>query len=147
MGDRPTCLNVYLKINCTDLKSYLRPPKHSLLQNNLDFLMVSNLDFLKIKEEHGRYNRAITTVADAALDSNGCLRLSQSSRDTAKIFNWVGNCRPQLCQLGLQYIFFSCLLCCFQYSLFYSFILLCFYVGLISFLLYPCATVWKNSHA
>ena len=30
----------------------------------------------KIKEEHGRFNRAITTVADAALDSDGCLGLS-----------------------------------------------------------------------
>ena len=29
----------------------------------------------KIKEEHGRFNRAITTVADAALDSDGCLGL------------------------------------------------------------------------
>ena len=30
----------------------------------------------KIREEHGRFNRAITTVADAALDSDGCLCLS-----------------------------------------------------------------------
>ena len=30
----------------------------------------------KIKEEHGRFNRAITTVADAALGSDGCLGLS-----------------------------------------------------------------------
>ena len=30
----------------------------------------------KIKEEHGRFNRAITTVADAALDSDGCIGLS-----------------------------------------------------------------------
>ena len=30
----------------------------------------------KIKEEHGRFNRAITMVADAALDSDGCLGLS-----------------------------------------------------------------------
>ena len=30
----------------------------------------------KIKEEHGRFNRAITTVAEAALDSDGCLGLS-----------------------------------------------------------------------
>ena len=30
----------------------------------------------KIKEEHGRFNRAITTVADAALDSDGCLGVS-----------------------------------------------------------------------
>ena len=29
----------------------------------------------KIKEEHGRFNRAITTVADAALGSDGCLGL------------------------------------------------------------------------
>ena len=29
-----------------------------------------------IKEEHGRFNRAITTVADAALDSDGCLGFS-----------------------------------------------------------------------
>ena len=28
---------------------------------------------LKISQEHGRFNRAITTVADAALDSDGCL--------------------------------------------------------------------------
>ena len=31
---------------------------------------------VKIKEEHGRFNRAITTVPDAALDSDGCLGLS-----------------------------------------------------------------------
>ena len=31
---------------------------------------------LKINEEFGRFNRAITTVADAALDSDGCLGLS-----------------------------------------------------------------------
>ena len=31
---------------------------------------------LNIYEEHGRFNRAITTVADAALDSDGCLGLS-----------------------------------------------------------------------
>ena len=30
----------------------------------------------KIKEERGWFNRAITTVADAALDSDGCLGLS-----------------------------------------------------------------------
>ena len=30
----------------------------------------------KIKEDYGRFNRAITTVADAALDSDGCLGLS-----------------------------------------------------------------------
>ena len=30
-GDWSTCFNVYLKNNCTDLKSYLRPWKHSLL--------------------------------------------------------------------------------------------------------------------
>ena len=30
----------------------------------------------KIMEEHGRFNRAITKVADAALDSDGCLGLS-----------------------------------------------------------------------
>ena len=30
----------------------------------------------KINEEHGRFNSAITTVADAALDSDGCLGLS-----------------------------------------------------------------------
>ena len=30
----------------------------------------------KIKEEHGRFDRATTTVADAALDSDGCLGLS-----------------------------------------------------------------------
>ena len=42
----------------------------------------------KFKEEHGRFNRAITTVADVALDSDECLSLSQSTRDTAIIFNW-----------------------------------------------------------
>ena len=31
---------------------------------------------LKINEEHNRFNRAITMVADAALDSDGCLGLS-----------------------------------------------------------------------
>ena len=30
---------------------------------------------LKSYKEHGRFNRAITMVADAALDSDGCLRL------------------------------------------------------------------------
>ena len=30
----------------------------------------------KIKEEHGRFNRAKATVEDAALDSDGCLGLS-----------------------------------------------------------------------
>ena len=30
----------------------------------------------KIKEEHGRFNRAINTVADAGLDSDGGLGLS-----------------------------------------------------------------------
>ena len=30
----------------------------------------------KIREEHGRFNRAIITIADAALDSDGCLGLS-----------------------------------------------------------------------
>ena len=45
----------------------------------------------KIKEEHGRFNRAITTVEDATLDSDGCLRLSQSTRDTAIIFNLVSD--------------------------------------------------------
>ena len=30
----------------------------------------------KIKEEHGKFNIAITTVADAALDPDGCLGLS-----------------------------------------------------------------------
>ena len=30
----------------------------------------------KIKEEHGRFNRTIKTVAEAALDSDGCLGLS-----------------------------------------------------------------------
>ena len=35
------------------------------------------LDYVwKIKDEHGRFNRAITTVADAALDSDACLGLS-----------------------------------------------------------------------
>ena len=29
----------------------------------------------KIKEKHGRFNKAINTVADAALDSDGCLGL------------------------------------------------------------------------
>ena len=31
---------------------------------------------LKIYEEHGRFKRAITTVADAAMESDGCLGLS-----------------------------------------------------------------------
>ena len=31
---------------------------------------------LKIYEEHGRFNRAITTIADASLDSDGFLGLS-----------------------------------------------------------------------
>ena len=30
----------------------------------------------KIEEEHGWFNRAITKVADAALDSDGCVGLS-----------------------------------------------------------------------
>ena len=30
---------------------------------------------LKIDQEKGRFNRAITTVADVALDSDGCLGL------------------------------------------------------------------------
>ena len=30
----------------------------------------------KIKKEHRRFNRALTTVVDAALDSDGCLGLS-----------------------------------------------------------------------
>ena len=38
---------------------------------NIDLHYVS-----KIKEEHGRFNRAIIKVADAALDSDGCLGLS-----------------------------------------------------------------------
>ena len=33
----------------------------------------------KIKEEHGRFNRAITTVADAALYSDGCLKVKVKS--------------------------------------------------------------------
>ena len=40
---------------------------------------VSNIEqhyVLKIYGEHGRFDRAITTVADAALDSDGCLGLS-----------------------------------------------------------------------
>ena len=44
---------------------------------------------LKIYEEHGRFNRDITTVADEAWDSDGCLDLSQPTGDTAIIFNRV----------------------------------------------------------
>ena len=36
----------------------------------------------KSKEEHGRFNRAITTLADAALDSDSCFGLSESIWDT-----------------------------------------------------------------
>ena len=36
----------------------------------------------KINEEHGRFNRAITTLADAALDSDNCFDLSESTWDT-----------------------------------------------------------------
>ena len=33
-------------------------------------------------EEHSRFNGALTTVADAALDSDGCLGLSLSPPET-----------------------------------------------------------------
>ena len=44
---------------------------------------------LKINEEHCRFNRAITAVADAALDSDSCLGLSSYSGDNSIISNWV----------------------------------------------------------
>ena len=67
------------KLTAQILKSYhQRPWKHSLLLNNLDFLFVNpsgelgrkyiELNYaLKIYEEHGRFNRAITTVAECCL--------------------------------------------------------------------------------
>ena len=50
--------------------------KQPRLFNNGDSLESSDINIelhqvWKIKEEHGRFNRAIITVADAALDSDG----------------------------------------------------------------------------
>ena len=44
---------------------------------------------LKIYQKHGRLYRAITTEADSAFDSDGCLGLIESTGDTAVIFNWI----------------------------------------------------------
>ena len=43
---------------------------------------------VKFRKSTVDLNRAITTVADAALESDGCLGLSLSTRDTAIVFNW-----------------------------------------------------------
>ena len=77
---------MYLKINCANFEKLSAPMiAFSTVQQPRFFIGESlessdaNIELhylLKIYEEHDRFSRAITTVADAALDSDKCLGLS-----------------------------------------------------------------------
>ena len=76
-GDWATCMNLYLKINCTDFEKLSAPMEEFATVKQPRFFISespessdANIEqhyVSKIYEEHDRFNRAITTVADAAL--------------------------------------------------------------------------------
>ena len=86
---------------------------HCGLRDNYFYIFQPISIIMLSYEEHGRFNRAITMVAGTALDSDGCLGLSSSTRHSAIIFHWAGIDMPWFTVLVMIFIFISSA-CIFQ---------------------------------
>ena len=112
--------------------------QHSLLYINLALSLVNlpRARTHKMCAMLGRFKRSKSRAQLLPRDSDGCLTLSWSRRDTALLFNWV--------VIGRRDFFLLFPLCLFPYSRLSSVLL---YLYLILFLLFPSVSVWVNTLA